>query len=135
MATLNEKPRWSTVLMKMLWMISCSSRVGGTCQKFPIFILIADNIIRPLFPVGGETSSKYLDFASSPTLYGDGGHNSEMCGQNKVNLESFVTLKSESAFMEILLENGDLYADVSVKIPPARLSLGNLGWGGGGMGI
>lgn len=134
-ATLNEKPRWSTVLMKMLWMMSCSSRVGGTCQKFPIFILIADNIIRPLFPVGGETSSKYLDFASSPTLYGDGGHNSEMCGQNKVNLESFVTLKSESAFMEILLENGDLYADVSVKSPPARLSLGNLGWGGGGMGI
>ena len=124
MATLNEKPRWSTVLMKMLWMISCSSRVGGTCQKFPIFILIADNIIRPLFPVGGETSSKYLDFASSPTLYGDGGHNSEMCGQNKVNLESFVTLKSESAFMEILLEHGDLYADVSVKIPPARMSLG-----------
>ena len=28
--TLNENPRWSTVFMKMLWMISCSSRVGGT---------------------------------------------------------------------------------------------------------
>ena len=33
-------------------------------------------------------------------------------------MESFVTLKSESAFMEILLENEYLYKDVSVKMPP-----------------
>ena len=91
--TLNENPRWSTVLMKMLWMMTCSSRVGGTWQHFSaIFILISDSTIRPQL-VGKQS----FDFISSL--------DSSVAKIKSIWKVLLHTLKSESAFMEILLEN------------------------------